>query len=212
MDPFTRTFEELITERGSFTPFPISNTLFQDIYDSIREKLNAFDDSESIEHPPEEYLPLLESTESFKKEIAHVYQQKIHLSSVLETKKQEYSIFCNNVEGILNLMESYPEPDIEFCNSIRSKIDWYFSKLEIPHLLEEYSTITKKLNSLKAVLHKVSGMVNPVICGICYSNQVFYFVDPCGHSLCESCKTKCEASNKCHYCNTSRNMYRRLYL
>ena len=59
----------------------------------------------------------------------------------------------------------------------------------------------------------ISGTIIPTItCQVCLENQIEYFVDPCGHTICKVCKVECEKLKNCHYCRTPRNGYKRLYL
>ena len=42
---------------------------------------------------------------------------------------------------------------------------------------------------------------NPALCGICVENSVTYVYNPCGHTICQACKSSSRGYN-CHICRT----------
>jgi hypothetical protein len=42
---------------------------------------------------------------------------------------------------------------------------------------------------------------NPALCGICVENSVTYVYNPCGHTICQACRTSSRGYN-CHICRT----------
>ena len=95
---------------------------------------------------------------------------------------------------------------------LKDKIDSYYQKLEIDTLIENYEESMKQFKIAKYKLSSIFGNVAPTaMCQICLDNQVEYFLDPCGHTLCGSCKVSCESKTHCHYCRTKRNNFKKLY-
>jgi hypothetical protein len=215
----SRNFEQLITERGNL----YSVQLFDDVFDKIKEKMFSLTDSdrlithEKINEYSEKWntVNLNNSIDTFKKDIGDIYQKKTHLEIELGKKKELYKSFCDHITQILDLTEQFysgSEKQDSFRKILLDRIEWYYYKLDLANLILEYTKLNEEFVFLKKSFMKLSSILNPVICSICYENQVAWYIDPCGHTICDNCKTKCESNTKCHYCSTKRNKYARLYL
>jgi hypothetical protein len=215
-----RTFDQLITERGNL----FSNQLFNNIYNSIRDKLFTLNDNSETALPSEkveEYNAkwniknLNESIETFKKDLGDLYQRKNHIEIELNKKKEKYKSFCDHVSSLLESMEPFyagsPEQD-QFRKILKERIEWYYSELNLARLALENKIVNEEFSFMKETLKNISSISNSTQCSICYENQVSWYIDPCGHTLCGSCKERCSENTMCHYCSTKKNKYSRLYL
>ena len=214
-----RTFDQLITERGNL----FSNELFNDVYKNIRDKLFSLSEPEPVisEEKVNEYSVkwniknLHESIDSFKKDIGDLYQKKNYIEIELSKKKEKYKSFCDHVSSLLESMEPFyagsPEQD-NFRKILKERIDWYYSELNLTKLTLENNKLNEELCFMKDSLKKISSLSISTQCAICYENQVSWYIDPCGHTLCEKCKDLCNDSPYCYYCKQKKNKYSRLYL
>ena len=158
-----RTFEELITERG--TEIEI-NVNYDSLFENIKNKL--FD---------------LKKIENIKKTITSI-----------------------DICGIND------ESDVLLKELIEKKIDSYYINLNLDKLKNNLNISYNKLQETKQKINIIFGIIPVTICQICLENQIEYFVDPCGHTLCGVCKDKCvKVSSSCHYCRTNRNSFKRIY-
>lgn len=212
----SRTFEQIITERGNLTE------LISDIYNNIRDKLFIPNEFEPVisEEKSKEYSQkwniqnLHESIDSFKKDIGDLYQKKNYIEIKLSKNKEMYKTFCNHTSSLLEAMEPFylgTKKQDEFRENIKENIEWFYEELDLVKLTIENTKITEELNFMKESLKKISSLSIPTQCPICYENQVSWFIDPCGHTLCEKCKEFCKENPYCHYCKTKKNKYSRLY-
>jgi len=215
----SRSFEQLITERGNL----FSEQIFNDVFNTIRDKLFILSDSEPLltEEKIQEYTKkwniknLHESIDSFKKELGELYQKKNVIETELNKKKEKYNLFCEYITKLLELLEPLcsgtPEEDT-FRKILNERIEWYYTSLNLTQLTSDSAKLTEELFFMKESLKKISSISVSTQCSICYENQISWYIDPCGHTLCGTCKERCNETTNCHYCSSKRNKYSRLYL
>ena len=134
----------------------------------------------------------------------------------MNVAKKKYSDFCESIQTSISSINAVGVSDAEdqlLIDILLGKIDSYYSLLQIDTLEKEhiviennYNTSKKKLNVLKNHFLKDINL-----CSICSENQVEYFLDPCGHTLCGGCKEKCTSKTNCHYCRTNRKAFKKIF-
>jgi len=214
-----RTFEELITERGE-NLFPneidsgvdyivffekIKNKLFK-INHSLDVNVNDFDDIKQFK----------DLFNNLKKEICDAYIALTKSETKLKISTDKYISFCENIKNSIESIVSCglnDDSDKELINSLEKKINLYYDNLNIPELTVQYQSDYTIFEKIKYKISMISGtVISPTTCQICLENQVEYFIDPCGHTICKECKITCESSPSCHYCRTLKKCYKRLYI
>ena len=214
----TRTFEQLITERGeSFIENPHVNVDYNKVLDKIKSKLfDKVTNSVNLLDCPliKKYT---EDIVSFKKDVCDIYLEYTKADNELTNARGKYAIFCENIKNCIDsILETREgdETDVRLRDLLEAKVESYYNTLNIDQLIENY---TKKNQEFEKIKYKISLITQTflptTICQICLENQVDYFIDPCGHTICKLCKEMCEnKSLKCHYCRTPRKSYKRIYL
>jgi hypothetical protein len=118
----------------------------------------------------------------------------------------------NSVKCISEIVKDPSEKDIQLRDLLNERTEWYYKELEMDALVEEEIELVSEFDFLKQTLADLSGLSGPTLCSICMENQVSWFIDPCGHTLCKECKIKTEKMSQCHYCREQKMKYGRLYL
>jgi len=214
-----RTFEQLICERSELHP----NGYYKNVFESIRDKLFVLNDTEQ-EINETEYATfrekhnvskITEIIDTFKKNISELYARKIEIEIILDKKNKEYTAFCENIKESVKCIEmicDFTKEDELLRQLLLDKIENCYNQLNLGSLKKEYNSVISEFNFLKNTLVDFSGINFSTMCGVCMDKQVSWYIDPCGHTLCEECKTKCESAVNCHYCRNKKNCYKRLYL
>ena len=204
-----KTFEELITERGTENKVNY-DTLFENIKNKLFD-LKKIEATEIIDIGKfkEPYIEL-------KKSVCDIYINFITSESELNEAKEKYSLFCENIKKTITSIDICginDESDVLLKELIEKKIDSYYINLNLDQLKNNLNISFNKLQETKQKINIIFGIIPVTICQICLENQIEYFVDPCGHTLCGVCKDKCvKVSSSCHYCRTNRNSFKRIYL
>jgi hypothetical protein len=207
-----RTFEEIVCERGESVQF-VDYSL---IFDKIKSKLfdlNNFADNFSTECPL--IKKFTEEIETLKREVCDIYLEFMEADSRLTLAQEKYTNFCENIKNCIeSICETPDDHDIQLKQLLEQKIETFYSYLKIDTLIADFNKKNEIFQKTKYRVSLLSGTFLPTtICQICMENQVEYFIDPCGHTICKLCKSTCEnKSVKCHYCRTVRNSYKRIYL
>lgn len=216
---FSRTFEELVSERGEQSNI---NNIKTDYYSQLFEKINS--KIRNIE--PDVHINVvdcdivkdhIDKINELKKNVCNVYLEYIDVDTRLNEAKTKYLHFSDTIKDCIQCIiqnDIVDESDETIKTLLENKVDELYNRLKIEDLLEEY---TKKYEEFEKTKYKISIMTGVILptttCQICMENQVDYFIDPCGHTICRICKAACEnKSDKCHYCRTTRKMYKRIYL
>jgi len=217
-----RTFEELVSERGDLN-YHFSdesclrvdyNTLFEKIKSKLFQMNITLDlnitDCPIIKKYREDFLEL-------KKTICDIYLDYMKAETELNEAKEKYTTFCESIKNCIHFIYNtgtQVEQDIVIKELLEQKIETYYLKLNIDSLQEIYNEKFIEFEKTKYKVSTITGTILPTtICQICLENQVDYFIDPCGHTICKTCKTVCEnKSLSCHYCRTIKKGYKRIYL
>lgn len=127
--------------------------------------------------------------------------------------KNEYDAFVYKILD-KNVRQKSEDQIRQLSDEIQQQIKEKYTSLNIEQLKQNYLDAFDEYGSLMMKLKSITGTVIPTtVCQICLENQVEYFLDPCGHTICGTCKQTCEHSRKnCHYCRKNRNAFKRLFL
>ena len=211
-----RTLEELVTER--YESINENKPDYTNLFNKIVSRLNNLE----IKHYPdifncETVKDYKDFIYSFKENSSTIYMEFIEAENLLKYAKEKYKHFCDTIKECIksiNNSGTFNENDESIKDIFDRKIDEYYHSLKLDDLLKNFNTKFEEFEKLKYKISLIVGSFLPTtICQICLENQVDYFIDPCGHTICKSCKLVCEnKSTACHYCRASRNSYKRLYL
>ena len=142
-----------------------------------------------------------------------IYNRKIEIEIELENKTKYYNDFLKNVKTLIsNINEINHEDDEQLNLLLTNRIEWYYNYLNLEQLIKEQFNIVAEFSYLKSTITNFNTINLSTICSICLEKQVTWFIDPCGHSLCDECKAKTEQAVNCHYCRNRKTKYNRLYL
>jgi len=215
---FDRTFEQLITERGENN---FNDNTFNEIFEKIKEKIFILGDCdiELIESDRKKYSKKYETEDiniiinNLKKNIVLLYNKKIELEIEIENKTKIYNDFLININSLITSINGIEHEDNKQLNTLlKNKIDWYYNYLNLDKLISEQFDVVSEFSYLKSTIKNFNSISISSICAICLEKQVSWFIDPCGHAVCDDCKTKSELSVYCHYCRNKKTKYNRLYL
>jgi hypothetical protein len=196
---------------------------YESIFNQIKEKIYDPFDYTEIKPETRKQLESKYSMKSFKTnldrlkhDITEIYLKKIETEIKLQEKQRLFDNFCNNIiksiESINEIsVENETNKDVLLKDLLSDRIDWYHSELGINELIELDRANRVEFEFLRKSIIEISNL-QPLVCVICMENQVLWFNDPCGHTLCGSCYTKTEQNKNCHYCRVEKNITRRLYL
>ena len=218
----SRNFDELITERGENSFF--SDKIYQSVFDKIQQKLficSELDDVHLTEADEALYSfkydisEKQESINTLKQDIAKMYIKKTEHEILIQERKKLFETFCTNIRASISSIQAISdncENDTNLSNLLNERIEWYYNKLELDKLVDIDYQIKSEFYFLKKTIKELSGINSVVLCSICMENQIAWFIDPCGHTLCEGCKIKTNSAHNCHYCRTLRTKFNRLYI
>jgi hypothetical protein len=216
----TRNFEELITERGQ------DDKIYNSVFEKIKEKLFISSESDDIELTELDKLTFNKKynvTESqnviskLKLEIAKLYIKQTEHELIIQEKRKLFETFCLNISNTIKSISDITynestEEDVKLQTLLNERIDWYYKSLNLEKLIDEEYSIKSEFYYLKTTLIELSALQSPILCSICMENQISWFIDPCGHTLCDGCKTKSMNLDRCHYCRSTRTKFNRLYI
>lgn len=216
----TRNLQELLSERDT------EKKVYHGIFDKIREKLFVMSESDDIELTDSDISTFTkkynitqsqEAINSLKQKTAELYLKKTEHEIVVQERRKLFETFCTNISKSLHSIDGITqgeatEKDQQLRDVLEERIDWYYAKLELNELIDEEYRLKSEFHFVKTSLQELSSIHPSVLCSICMENQISWYIDPCGHTLCETCKTKTQNKLTCHYCRTPRFKFNRLYL
>jgi hypothetical protein len=192
---------------------------FKEIYDFIDEKTNSlysepYINSEKIREIKEQYaLSTLGSfIKDFKSKITSLWNQRCLISVDYEDSKANYMKFCSHIYESIKMLEQKATPDdpelIQFKKVMLSQLNTYHDQLNLGFLKQRFDEIECELGTVKSLINEVTELFPSSTCNVCLERQVMYFIDPCGHTLCEICKARC---TRCPMCRGGITELRKLY-
>jgi hypothetical protein len=220
-----RTFEEVITERENLNTYNTYNTCntcntyntYNTIFEKIKIKLFQMNIDTGIDISD---CPIInkyrDDFQELKKNVCDIYLDYMESECELNKAKEKYKTFCEGIKNciyFINNTGTVDKNDITIKKLLEEKIENYYEKLNINNLIKKFDEKRLEFEKTKYKISTIAGCILPTtICQICLENQVEYFIDPCGHTICKTCKTIYEnKSEYCHYCRTKKNVYKRVY-
>jgi hypothetical protein len=202
--------------------------MYNGIFSLIRNKLFIINDSESAENDinPNTDPVLLEEIKNkysfnnssntltdFKRKVVILHNKKIETEIIFSNNKKEYTKFTDNILSLINTIKEFnTSGDEVLIQLLTDKIQWYYSELKLESLKETTDSLEKEYRIIKGLLSEFAGFLPATACQICLENQINYFTDPCGHTICTQCMEKSKGVRKCHFCRGSITSFKRLYL
>ena len=226
-DRINRDFDQMIYERDiDFDEqyfSSINTTLYDCVYSEIRNKLFNLSESnlnaniltpEQIKNYSDKYLiSSVDSTiKKFKKQIVDLYNLKMEKELMLETNKEKYEKFMKSITESISLIESINHDDIPLKEILMERIPVFYNRLDLENLTSEIKELNAEYFFLKNRLMELSSIHKSTLCGICLENEVDFYINPCGHTLCKTCKEKSSTLKNCHVCRTKKIDVKPLYL
>lgn len=225
-DPrLNRNFEQLVTQRGDLIPdLETDQNYYNSVFENIKEKLFIISESDDLEITGDEIKTYKEKyniennfaiLENLKKQLSELYLKKIEHEVLLQEKRRMYSSFCENIrtciQSINELSKEENTNDNQLRGLLNDRIDWYYNELDLDNLINTEYSLKKEFTFLKQSIKEFLKFA-PTICSICMENEVSWFIDPCGHTMCSQCKLITDKTKKCHYCRVEKTKLNRLYL
>ena len=221
-DRMSRNWEQFITERGNMEIEPPKNGCFDIVFDQIKEKIFVSAESDDVDMTEDEKksyenkydtVNSLNSINKLKESICDFYIKKTEHSILIEERRRTFTNFCNNIKESIKFISEYKDTkDTELANLLNERIDWYYQQLGIEKLIEEEYRIKTEFVFLKKAIKQISNVSPPTVCSVCMEKQVSWYLDPCGHTICDDCKLKTSDIRNCHYCRSVRKKFNKLYL
>lgn len=220
-----RTFEQLICDRDHLNlrtnlTSNIDNPkdydmLFQKLMENINntsiieEKANDAINEQKLQEYSEKYklVDKLNFCNDIKKTFVELAQKK---NSIHEKLEDAYTRYNNFVIPLRNFTAQLATIDdaIELPNLITQKLDKLKEQLQIEEQQREYDEIYKEYQWFADTFREHVNIVKDrKACPICYTNEVEFFCDPCGHTYCSNCNV----GRKCPTCRANINKMCKLY-
>lgn len=219
-----RNYEALMLERNQEVN-SVENNMYNKIFNEIKNKLLIIsdDNTESVsESTKNEYLEknfltgVHGNINKLKKIIVETHNKKIELDILFNEASIKFKKFSDLVIATVNIIKESSKPDdsddIQLCDLLMNKIGKYFLFLDLENLTKSVNSINKEYLCIKNLFYELSGTLPATVCQICLENQINYFIDPCGHTICTYCKEKRPGLQKCHFCRANISTFKRLYL
>ncbi len=171
---------------------------------------------------PEEEIPIvnmkkvMETFTSLKSQLKkNQTSMKINENAIKDVKECQENV--NKVVGdVLRIFgRTKQSQELMYVTGAISNIVKEESEVEVNRLqslqkemLQEGQRFTEKIGEcakmLKECVKEMSeeeraNFQNPALCGICVENSINYVFNPCGHTICQGCKTLSHGYN-CHIC------------
>jgi len=197
--------------------------MYNGIFSLIRNKLFIINDSENDIAPDPVLLEEIKNKYSFnnssntltefKRKVVVLHNKKIETEIIFSNNKKEYTKFTDNILSLINTIKEFnTSGDEVLIQLLTDKIQWYYSELKLESLKETTDSLEKEYRIIKGLLSEFAGLLPATACQICLENQINYFTDPCGHTICTECMEKSKGVRKCHFCRGSITSFKRLYL
>lgn len=216
-----RNFQMFVTERSQ-----IENG-YSELFREIKSKMySASSDECALTNEQTEIfnkkystsLELKTNIDTIKKLIVEFHDKKHKLECDLEERQKKYQLFSESILNSVKYMHditsstSETSEDSQLKEILLNRINWYYSQLKIDSLKQEYSEVVQEYSYLKGIINQISTVMPCGICQICLDQQVCFFIDPCGHTLCGKCKDAIRNNTTCSFCRVKTNKFLKMYL
>jgi len=221
LDYSNRTFEQMICDRGALDmhsgiKHPQDyDILFQKLMENINntsiieERVNDAINEQKLQEYSEKYklIDKLNFCIDIKKTLVELAQKKQSMGEKLETSYGQYNSFVDPLKTVMSQL-AVIDTAVELPNLITQKIDQLKEQLQIEQQQREYDEICKEYQWFADTFREHVNIVKDrKACPICYTNEVEFFCDPCGHTYCSNCNV----GNRCPTCRTNINKMCKLY-
>ena len=142
--------------------------------------------------------------ENYKKEQSKYFDLEKNFNIEITNSKNN----IKKLDMIVNFMKEFDEevcPD-GLTENIVGNMKILSKNIEenskIMNIRKEYINSRKKINKYLSFIKKMNKMNTANICPLCLSNAVNIYLNPCGHTCCDSCYEKLETNHekKCFLC------------
>tara|TARA_Y100000591_G_C21762379_1_gene660803 strand:- start:216 stop:998 length:783 start_codon:yes stop_codon:yes gene_type:complete len=132
----------------------------------------------------------------FKNEFKSVQDKFIKIDEELKNESKKTELDIKNLESMINFVNnidnSYSEE--EEIKKINENIILLSSKIKNNSKLKDakksYLEIRIELNKYFNIIRSINNMNTSTTCGLCLTNKVDQFINPCGHCFCSECKDR----------------------
>lgn len=222
---FTQTTDNTPIEAGLSQCLPQLNDQFQQMLE-IRKKIfeadhNSDGTTTNEADTPQEIQDVKKAVAQAKtlyQDVATEFISSTELTDDIQRYLERFNLNVKAAEALENMVSN----SIKLPEHIRDLFMQHMSLLkpverDIVTELEKYqSSLEEKKKYSSSVLKALSGVFNTVqslsgyrSCPVCLSNEVSYYLVPCGHTFCTTCLDKHKGS--CFLCRKNISTYNRLY-
>tara|TARA_Y100000992_G_scaffold20761_1_gene11960 strand:- start:141 stop:941 length:801 start_codon:yes stop_codon:yes gene_type:complete len=159
------------------------------IDDEKKEDLHKFNEDSALN----KFSDILSE---FKKEFKDVQNKFIKIDEELKNEAIKTELDINNLENMINFVnnidKSYSEE--EEIKKINENIILLSTKIKNNCKLKEskksYVQIRMELNKYFNIIRSLNNMNTTTTCGLCLTNKIDQYINPCGHCFCGECKER----------------------
>ena len=190
---------------------------FKEIIDYIDAKTtqhysDPYVSNEKIAEYKEKYSidTLSTGIKQFKMKLSSLWNERCLVSADYDDAREQYSKFCSHIYESIKMLEQKDQTDdlTDFKRVLLSRLTKFHEQLNLGFLKQRFDEIECELLTIKSLIGEVTELFPSSSCNICLERQVSYFIDPCGHTLCEICKCRCR---KCPMCRSDITDFKKLY-
>jgi hypothetical protein len=151
----------------------------------------------------------------FKSEIYDLYNRRVIKEKEYYDNKLELDLLTSKFMDLINYLNVFEtkreiNEDSSITSLLSDKLKEYSKLITIDPLKKEVDSLNNEMFILKESINSYLSIQHPCICSICLEKQIKYFIDPCGHTLCEKCKD--QINDSCYYCRTKIIQFKKLYI
>jgi len=142
--------------------------------------------------------------EDYKKEQSKYFEYEKNLNIEITNSKNN----IKKLDMIVNFMKEFDDdvcPD-GLTENIMANMEILSKNIEensrIADIRKEYINSRKMINKYLSFIKKMNKLNTSNVCPLCLTNAVNIYLNPCGHTCCDSCYEKLEANHekKCFLC------------
>jgi len=188
-------FEELLDVKNELVKELNSDSseLFTDLINEDKKEDDKKEDNFDEDSALNKFSDILSE---FKNEFKDIQDQFIKIDEILKNEVKKTELDIKNLENMINFVnnldDSYSEE--EEIKKINENIILLSSKIKNNSKLKEskksYIEVRMKLNKYFNIIRSLNNMNTSTTCGLCLTNKVDQYINPCGHCFCGECKDR----------------------